>query len=202
MTARKRPLSPEDIALWYAVTRSARPLRPEGESTQADAPDISAPDRPALTQAFPSRLPQPAPHAIGSRAVERRRPLPTGNVDPMASAGLPFRIDRRLLADLSRGKHRPDARLDLHGMTASEAHGALNRFVLDAAASGKRLLLVITGKGRESGDHPAIGRQGVLRREVPHWLGLPPLAATVLHVTEAHRRHGGSGAFYVFLRRR
>jgi DNA-nicking Smr family endonuclease len=37
---------------------------------------------------------------------------------------------------------------------------------------------------------------------VPGWLHLPPLGPAVLQVTEAHQRHGGSGAYYVYLRRR
>ncbi|HMO09862.1 MAG TPA: Smr/MutS family protein, partial [Paracoccaceae bacterium] len=43
---------------------------------------------------------------------------------------------------------------------------------------------------------------GALRRQVPHWLRLPPLAQAVLQVTEAHARHGGAGALYVYLSRR
>jgi DNA-nicking Smr family endonuclease len=37
---------------------------------------------------------------------------------------------------------------------------------------------------------------------VPHWLTSGALRPLVLQVTEAHRTHGGSGAYYVYLRRR
>jgi DNA-nicking Smr family endonuclease len=43
---------------------------------------------------------------------------------------------------------------------------------------------------------------GVLRHEVPHWLTSGALRPLVLQVTEAHRTHGGSGAYYVYLKRR
>jgi DNA-nicking Smr family endonuclease len=43
---------------------------------------------------------------------------------------------------------------------------------------------------------------GALRHQVPHWLRLPPLSLAVQQVAEAHLKHGGSGAFYVYLRRR
>jgi DNA-nicking Smr family endonuclease len=36
---------------------------------------------------------------------------------------------------------------------------------------------------------------------VPDWLTRPPLAALVLEVAPANLRHGGDGAFYVYLRR-
>ncbi|MFW5655927.1 MAG: Smr/MutS family protein, partial [Roseicyclus sp.] len=45
-------------------------------------------------------------------------------------------------------------------------------------------------------------RRGVLKQQVPGWLTAPPLGALVLEVREAHQRHGGGGAYYVYLKRR
>jgi DNA-nicking Smr family endonuclease len=70
----------------------------------------------------------------------------------------------------------------------------LTGFVLRSFAEGRRMLLVITGKG-------ALG-DGVLRRRVPEWLAQPPLRPMIAGLSEAHRRHGGEGALYVALRRR
>ena len=101
-----------------------------------------------------------------------------------------------------RGKTAPEARIDLHGMTLAEAQPELVRFILNAHASGLRLVLVITGKGKRDEDHgPIPARRGVLRHQVPHWLNLPPLSAAVLQVASAHLKHGGEGAYYVYLRR-
>jgi DNA-nicking Smr family endonuclease len=111
-------------------------------------------------------------------------------------------MDRRTFTQLKRGKSKPEARIDLHGMTAARAHTALTAFVLRAHAEGRRLVLVITGKGDAEGGGLYPEARGVLRRQVPHWLELPPLGPIILQVTEAHQRHGGSGAFYVYLRRR
>jgi DNA-nicking Smr family endonuclease len=87
-------------------------------------------------------------------------------------------------------------------MTQDRAHSALTGFVLRAHREDKRLVLVITGKGRDSdeGDIMPV-RRGVLRHQVPHWLSVPPLSGIVLQVTPAHLRHGGGGAYYVYLRR-
>jgi DNA-nicking Smr family endonuclease len=103
-----------------------------------------------------------------------------------------------------RGKLKPEARIDLHGMTLADAHPALIRFVTDAWDRGLRLVLVITGKGSRAPEDegPIPARRGVLRQQVPGWLAAPPLATFVLEVREAHQRHGGGGAFYVYLRRR
>ncbi len=86
-------------------------------------------------------------------------------------------------------------------MTLAEAHPELIRFLLNAHAQGLRLVLVITGKGKAMFE-PVARPTGALRHQLPHWLRLPPLNHIVLQVTEAHLKHGGSGAFYVYLRRR
>jgi DNA-nicking Smr family endonuclease len=90
---------------------------------------------------------------------------------------------------LRRGQLRPEAALDLHGMTRAEAHAVLSRFVAGAHADGKRALLVVTGRG------------GVLREEVPKWLNAPGLRPRLLGFAAAQPRDGGPGALYVLLRR-
>jgi DNA-nicking Smr family endonuclease len=111
-------------------------------------------------------------------------------------------MDRRRFERLRRGRIEPEARLDLHGMNSARAHAELVDFLVAAHADGLRLVLVITGKGREGDeDAHAPHRRGVLRHSLPHWLAAPPLASRVLQAAPAHHRHGGSGAFYVYLRR-
>ena len=97
---------------------------------------------------------------------------------------------------VARGKEAIDGRLDLHGLTQSEAHTVLLRFLQAATTRDARLVLVITGKGgRGEGD------RGVLKRQVPHWLNLPEFRALVIGFEEAHVAHGGEGALYVRVRR-
>ena len=111
-------------------------------------------------------------------------------------------MDRKTHLRLKRGKLSPEARLDLHGMTTERAHPRLISFILKAQADGKRLVLVITGKGKPGDDAGPMPRpRGVLKRQVPMWLAMPPLAQAVLQISAANIRHGGDGAFYVYLRR-
>jgi DNA-nicking Smr family endonuclease len=115
---------------------------------------------------------------------------------------VPVQMDKKTFARMSRGKVRPEGRIDLHGMTLDRAHGALVGFIMASHTSGKRLVLVITGKGKnrdEGGPIPV--RHGVLRHQVPQWLAAPPLASVVMQVSQAHISHGGGGAYYVYLRR-
>ena len=61
-----------------------------------------------------------------------------------------------------------ERKIDLHGMTLSQAHPALNRFILAAHADGCRLVLVVTGKGKTKKDvGPIPTPRGVLRNQVP-----------------------------------
>jgi len=92
-------------------------------------------------------------------------------------------------ADLRRGRIAPEGKIDLHGMTHDGAYRALIGFLTRARSDGKRVVLVVTGKG------------GVLREALPLWLGQSELAPLVSGISEAHIKHGGSGAFYVSLRR-
>ncbi|MEM7075969.1 MAG: Smr/MutS family protein [Pseudomonadota bacterium] len=112
-------------------------------------------------------------------------------------------MDKKTFGKLKRGKVVPEARIDLHGMTLAQAQPALIGFTMRGHADGKRLLLVITGKGRAGQDDgPIPERRGLLRHAVPQWLAMPPLSSLVLQISEAHARHGGSGAFYVYLSRK
>lgn len=192
---RRRPLRPDEMELWQAVARTARPMHaarahlPQTEATATPPDDQKPATRPRLP-AF--RLGEKAPAA---RAHDQAPPLAT----PLTHA--PLRMDAKTHGKMTRGKLAPEARLDLHGMTLAEAHPELIRFLMNAQEDGLRLVLVITGKGREMHD-PVPRPMGALRHQVPHWLRLPPLSHAVLQVAEAHLKHGGSGAFYVYLRRR
>lgn len=175
---RRRPLSREERVLWKAVTQSIVPRRQPTEID--DESEAAAPPAPA---ASPTAV-KPQPIAAPPR-VEMRAP------PPLAPLG------RRMKQRVVRGKDSIDGRLDLHGLTQSEAHGALLRFLRAAVARDARLVLVITGKGRRDGE----GERGVLKRQVPHWLALPEFRALVIGFENAHIAHGGEGALYVRLRR-
>jgi DNA-nicking Smr family endonuclease len=199
--ARRRPrsLRPEEEELWQQVARSLTPLHPASPQPPAEKPE-----RPAKHE---SVRPEPAAPALPEFHLgQSARPRQPGNdLAPSLTEHLfqaPVRMDRKQFTRMNRGKLVPERRIDLHGMTLAEAHPELIRFVLTSHAAGKRLVLVITGKGRHEDDRgPIPSRRGVLRHQVPHWLSAPPLGAVVLQVTPAHRKHGGEGALYVYLRR-
>ncbi len=196
MAGRKRRLSPEERQLWDQVAATATPLKPQA----ADPADPA-------TEPLPSRPPTAAlPRPERTRLVPRGPALPRTSLDlaPDPHAALDRatpHMDRRRFEKLRRGKLEPEARIDLHGMTSERAHAALTGFLLDAHARDLRLVLVITGKGRQDDSAMQPHRHGILRHSLPHWLSGPPLLGRVLQLAPAHQRHGGAGAFYVYLRR-
>ena len=172
-----RRLTREDRDLWAKVGESVRPLRPRPAEPAEEKP--SGP-LPAAADASPpaSRNPAPPPS-------QRPAAAPSASLDP--------KLRRRL----SRGLTAVDGTIDLHGMRQERAHASLLGFLRRAQLRGDRVLLVITGKGREAGEE-----RGVLRQSVPLWFAAPEFRALVAGYEPAGRRHGGEGALYVRLRRR
>ena len=174
MSRRPRGLSDDERVLWSTVTRSIAPLK--GRKAAKDA--------------------------IDSAAVETRakaRPVatpPAVTVAPPRAAPPLAPMDRRTKQRLARGTAEIGGRLDLHGLTQAEAHGALARFLHNAQARDVKVVLVITGKGGSDGE----GR-GVLKRQVPLWLEGAELRSLVIGFESAGIGHGGAGALYVRVRR-
>jgi len=177
---RKRGLSEEDRALWESVAKQVKPLRKRRVSKLSPAPAE------AETNVVKKSPASPRPIAP-ARIVAPAKPAPP----PLAPIG------RRERSHLSRGRKEIDARLDLHGMTQTRAHRALFGFLQRAHHDGLTFVLVITGKGKMGLE----SERGVLRRQVPQWLGLPEFRSLVVGFEEAHIGHGGEGALYVRVRR-
>jgi len=179
MTGRKRarPPSEDELALFEETLKDAAPLKKKARPRAKPAPAAAK----APSAQMPEIVLKTAP----------RGPRPPG-------------LDGNTAERLRRGLLEPQARIDLHGLTESAAHRALVTFLRGAKARELRLVLVVTGKGARS-DQPAAPFErprGVLRTMTPRWLAEPELAAFVVDVRQAHVRHGGAGALYVYLRKR
>jgi DNA-nicking Smr family endonuclease len=181
---RKRGLSEDERALWDSVAKQIKPLRKKHRVAKAA---VAVQPEPAAAQPAAPIHPHPV-----KRLAKPAKPI----TPPVAPQLAP--LGRRERSKLSRGRKDIDARIDLHGMTQSRAHHALFAFLQRASGDGMTFVLVITGKGRTVGPD---SERGVLRRQVPHWLGLPEFRALVVGFEEAHIGHGGEGALYVRVRR-
>ena len=172
----KPKLSHEDRINWARVARTVEAYpgkKVEGDDwfvveTQPAKP--FPPDKPAKRpQSIPSLSPPPKP---------KHHP-----------------IEKPVVRKLARGRLPIDGRIDLHGLTQSEAHNLLFGFLARAHERGLRHVLVITGKGASRGS------EGVLKRLVPQWLTKPEFRFLISGYEDAARSHGGEGALYIRLRR-
>jgi DNA-nicking Smr family endonuclease len=185
-SSRHRDLSRDEIDLWRQVTQTVAPF------AGRRAPVVPAPD--ALPEQAPKAKPAPAP----IRSVVPDYVPPTSAPGKGLTPLSPF--ERRLKQRLSRGRIDVDAVMDLHGLYQPQAHSALRHFLFQAQASGARVVLVITGKGKTT-SRDELTESGVLRRQVPQWLRAPDLRGVVVGFEEAVHHHGGAGALYVRIRR-
>jgi DNA-nicking Smr family endonuclease len=100
------------------------------------------------------------------------------------------------LRKLRRGLMPIDARLDLHGETATSAPKTLEQFLRAQRTRGERCVLVVHGKGDHSPAH-----QGILRGEMSAWLSQGAASAHVSAFATAAPDDGGEGAVYILLER-
>lgn len=167
----------EDRILWETVAKTARPLKGKDkpifladEADETGQQQPSAPERPKQqVPVFPAK-PAPRPHLLHP-------------------------IDKPTHKKIAKGRVVIEGRIDLHGLTQSEAYGLLLGFLQRAHLRKLRHVLVITGKGA------SFGSDGVLRQAVPLWFTTPAFRILVNGYEDAARNHGGTGAIYVRLRR-
>lgn len=187
-----RKLRPEERELWEKVAETATPMR---------SADLLSMPRLVLPKSLEARSVLTPPKITDFKIKAKSQPKQaTAYIDSVTKPHL--KMDAKAYGKLTRGKLNPEARLDLHGMTMLEAYPVLQNFILRSAQLQRRLVLVITGKGKSKSDRGLIPeRHGVLRHNVPLWLRQAPLENAILETTPAHQRHGGGGALYIYLRR-
>ena len=186
LSRRKRLLSDDDRALWHEIAKTIKPLAKKKRATKIIATD-TAPSAPLSSLKAVRKTAVAVPPVSLAPSAKQKPPSP-----PLAPLG------RRERSHLAKGRRDIHGRLDLHGMTQERAHRALLNFLQHAQADGASFVLVITGKGRISAE--GIER-GVLRRQVPHWLGQAEFRSLVVGFDVAAIGHGGEGALYVRIRR-
>lgn len=169
-----RDVRDDERALWDEAMRDVRRPRVRRLVTQR--------------KAEPRKL-EPAKKTV---RVVPAKPMPAALVVAPPKTASGFGLDGSTAERLRKGKIEPEATIDLHGLTQDRAHARLSTFVAREHEKGTRCIRVITG----------VGSPGVLRTHVPRWLKEGALKSAVAGIQEAHRRHGGGGALYVYLRRK
>ncbi|MEL6415927.1 MAG: Smr/MutS family protein [Pseudomonadota bacterium] len=135
----------------------------------------------------------------GRRGTPAGSPRKKDEAEPAARSALRTKAyaapqNRQNERTVRRGRQAISASFDLHGHTRESAFRVLPDFLAREQSKGSQCVIVITGKGKAG--------QGVLRQAFLNWLDLPEARGLISGFAPAHAKHGGGGAWYVFLRRR
>ncbi len=95
--------------------------------------------------------------------------------------------------------------IDLHGYTLDEANKTIENFINKAFLENINKLIVVTGKGIHSQNEkdPYISKDlGILKYSVPEFIvNNVNLMNMINEIKDAELEDGGSGAFYIFLKK-
>ena len=109
--------------------------------------------------------------------------------------------------DLASSKKRIEKmkNFDFHGFSLDEANRKINKLIKDSFKNGVRKLVVVTGKGIHSDNekNPYTSKDfGILKYSMPEYIKKDPeLMKLINEIKEADLADGGSGAFYIFLKK-
>ena len=110
--------------------------------------------------------------------------------------GTGYNVNRAITRRLHSGEFAIQDHIDLHGQTVESAQTLFDRFFKESIAGGKRMILIIHGRGLSSPADP------VLKTKVIQWLTAGPWRKWVMAYASARLCDGGAGATYVLLRNR
>ncbi len=95
--------------------------------------------------------------------------------------------------------------IDLHGYTLDEANKSIEDFIIKSYQEKINKLVVVTGKGIHSHNEkdPYVSKDlGILKYSVPEFISNNKnLMKIIYEMKDATIEDGGSGAFYIFLKK-
>jgi len=96
-------------------------------------------------------------------------------------------------------------KIDLHGYSIDAANKAVEEFIIKSYRSAVNKLIVVTGKGIHSTSYkdPYISKDlSILKNSVPEFIKKnKDLMKLIYNIQDAQVEDGGSGAFYIFLKK-
>ena len=95
--------------------------------------------------------------------------------------------------------------LDLHGYSLDEANVVVEKIITQSYENGISKLIIVTGKGLHSQNDkdPYVSKTlGILKHSVPEFIrNNTHLMKKIINISDAKIEDGGSGAFYVYLKK-
>ena len=95
--------------------------------------------------------------------------------------------------------------IDLHGYTLDQANKTIEDFIKHSYSEGINKLIVVTGKGlhSENEKNPYVSKDlSILKYSVPEFINQNKTLMNIINeITDANVEDGGSGAFYIYLKK-
>ena len=102
-------------------------------------------------------------------------------------------------------KNKKTRSIDLHGFTLDEANKTIENFINKAFSENINKLIIVTGKGLHSENEkdPYVSKDlGILKYSVPEFISNnASLMSMINEITDAKIEDGGTGAFYIYLKK-
>ena len=109
-----------------------------------------------------------------------------------------FKLEQKRISKI---KH-----IDLHGLTLEQANKTIEKFIEDCYQNSVSKIIVVTGKGLHSDveKDPYVSKDlSILKYSVPEYIeNNLELMKKIIEIKDAEIEDGGSGAFYIFLRKK
>ena len=106
---------------------------------------------------------------------------------------------------LSKKKSFKVKSIDLHGYTLEQANNAIEKFILESFREKINKLIVVTGKGLHSQNEkdPYVSKDlSILKYSVPEFIESKKSLMNIINeIKDANIEDGGSGAFYIYLKK-
>jgi len=190
---KNRALSKEDLILWNQVKRTFDKISNPQQKINKEM---------VLNKNEPNLYQKDIFH--DSKLVQTQ-----STQNPKNSPNILFRstnIDKKTYNFLKKGKIDPENILDLHGLNTKKAENNSINFIEQNYSRGKRLILIITGKGKQSNKADSSNYNnsgiGILKKSLVTWIENSEVRSSIIGIYPAHDKHGGGGAFYVYLRKK
>ena len=108
--------------------------------------------------------------------------------------------------NLKKSNETKTIRFDLHGYSLDQANKEINKLINYSYDQKINKLIIVTGKGLHSENEkdPYVSKDlGILKYSVPEYIrNNKELMDMIRDIEEAKIEDGGSGAFYIFLKRK
>ena len=105
---------------------------------------------------------------------------------------------------LKKGKIPIDKKVDFHGLSLNESKEIFIKTINECFFKGQRCILFVTGKGMINKNYDDNEKKlfyGKIRNDFTNWVNIEGVKRKILNMQKADIKHGGDGAFFIYLRK-